>query len=336
MAVRPRLGRQAENGSESAHDAVLTIVTRIEVVAGVLEREDGSFLLAQRPPGKVYAGYWEFPGGKVEPDESPRVALARELREELGVEMEHAYPWITRDYDYEHAAVRLRFFRVTAWQGELRGRETQEVAWQQIRRINVSPLLPANGPILRALELPDVYGVSNARDIGIDVFLQQLERALERGLRLFQIREKAMHEPELSRLVHQARELASRFGAAVLLNGHATLAARLGTDGVHLTAARLMAVDQRPDLRLVAASCHNEAELARAARLQLDFVVLGPVRETQSHPGASALGWRRIRDLIADYPLPVYLIGGLRRADLENAREAGAHGIAAIRACWAE
>ena len=310
-------------------------MTRIEVVAAVLERDDGSFLLAQRPAGKVYAGYWEFPGGKVEPNESPRAALARELHEELGVEIERAYPWLTRDYDYEHAAVRLRFFRVTEWRGEPRGREQQRVTWQQTKRIDVSPLLPANGPILRALALPDLYGVTNAKQSGVDVFLQHLECALERGLRLFQIREKGMQEPELSRFVHEARKLASRFRAAVLLNGDAALAARLGADGLHLTAARLMSIDERPDFRLVAASCHNAAELARAARLHLDFVVLGPVRETQSHPGASPLGWRRIRDLIADYPLPVYVIGGLGQADLENAREAGAQGIAAIRACWA-
>src|SRR5215510_16045607 len=100
-------------------------MARVEVVAAVITRPDGSFLLGQRPAGKVYAGYWEFPGGKVEPGESAPAALKRELHEELGIQVERAYPWLTRDYDYEHAAVRLRFYRVLDWSGTLHGRENQ-------------------------------------------------------------------------------------------------------------------------------------------------------------------------------------------------------------------
>src|SRR4030081_2014117 len=135
---------------------------RIEVVAAVIFNQRGEFLLARRPPGKPYAGYWEFPGGKVEPGEDAAAALAREIHEELGIEVTLAYPWLTRDFDYSHADVRLRFFRVLAWSGEARGREQQQLEWQSIRRITVAPLLPANGPILRGLELPAVYGLTCA------------------------------------------------------------------------------------------------------------------------------------------------------------------------------
>ena len=102
----------------------------IEVSAAVLQRPDGSFLLAQRPPGKIWAGYWEFPGGKIEPGETPYHALVRELREELGIEVGTAYPWITRVFTYPHATVRLNFFRVMEWRGELHPHEGQEFAWQ--------------------------------------------------------------------------------------------------------------------------------------------------------------------------------------------------------------
>ncbi len=102
----------------------------VEVSVAVLQRPDGSFLLAQRPAGKIWAGYWEFPGGKVEPGETAREALLRELREELGITVETAYPWLTRVFIYPHATVRLNFFRVTAWSGELFGHEGQEFAWQ--------------------------------------------------------------------------------------------------------------------------------------------------------------------------------------------------------------
>jgi 8-oxo-dGTP diphosphatase len=308
----------------------------VEVAAAVLQREDGAFLLAQRPVGKVYAGYWEFPGGKIEPGETAEDALARELHEELAIEVERSYPWLTRDYDYEHARVRLRFRRVTRWSGELHGREDQHFSWQRIESVSVSPLLPANGPILRALALPTFYGISNADRVGVDAFLSRLEHALARGLRLLQIREKALADDALVTFSRRAMAAARRAGCSVLLNAEPDLAVRAGADGVHLTAARLSRIETRPPLPLVGASCHSPADLERAARLGLDFVALGPVRETETHPGATLLGWTRFRELVADYPLPVFAIGGMTRGDLRSAWEAGAHGIAAIRSAWSE
>ena len=172
-------------------------VKRVEVAAAVMVNGRGEFLLAQRPPGKVYAGYWEFPGGKVEPGESAVAALKRELHEELGIEVEAAYPWLTREFDYAHAAVTLRFFRVLDWRGELNGREQQQFAWQSIGNVNVTPILPANGPILRALELPQVYGISCVAQVGRQAFMQKLETALAAGLRLVQLREKNLPESDL-------------------------------------------------------------------------------------------------------------------------------------------
>lgn len=307
---------------------------RIEVVAAVLQRLDGTILLAQRPAGKVYAGYWEFPGGKVESGETAPAALARELHEELGIEVHEAYPWITRDYEYEHASVRLRFFRITRWGGEPHPREQQAFAWQRIDALTVSPLLPANGPVLRALALPTLYGISNAGAIGSDAFLERLERAFERGMRLVQIREKTLDDHALITLAQRASALAAKVGASVLVNCEPALAAKAGAQGVHLTAARLVAATRRPDFEWVGASCHDARELAHAAALSLDFVVVGPVMDTPTHPGARTLGWEGFAELVAGYPLPVYALGGLGRADMRDAWRAGAHGIAAIRGAW--
>ena len=96
------------------------------------QRTDGTYLLAQRPADKIWAGYWEFPGGKIEPGETPYQALVRELREELGITVITAYPWLTRVFTYPHATVRLNFFRVTAWSGELHPHEGQAFAWQRV------------------------------------------------------------------------------------------------------------------------------------------------------------------------------------------------------------
>jgi 8-oxo-dGTP diphosphatase len=307
---------------------------RVEVVAAVIQHDDGRFLLGQRPPGKVYAGYWEFPGGKVEPGESAPGALKRELHEELGIDVERAYPWLTRDYDYAHAAVRLRFFRVTGWSGALHGRENQRFEWQRPGAVVVEPMLPANGPILRALTLPSVYGISHCEEMGEPEFLRRLPRALESAVGLVQVREKGLPPHEQVRLAAAVIAAARPRGARVLLNGDPELARRADADGVHLTAAALMELDTRPALDLVGASCHDARELDRAAALSADFVVLGPVQATPSHPGAATLGWERFAELIRDYPLPVYALGGLKRPDLETAWAAGAHGISMMRGAW--
>jgi 8-oxo-dGTP diphosphatase len=307
---------------------------RIEVVAAVIYNERGEFLLAQRPSGKVYAGYWEFPGGKVERGEKAAAALKRELHEELGIDVTHAYPWLTRDFDYPHADVRLRFFRVHAWSGELHGRERQAFAWQSIHDINVAPILPANGPILRALELPAVYGITCAAEIGRDAFLVRLKDSLQKGLRLIQVREKEMHDEELVEFSKEVIALAHEHGARVMVNASTEIALQTGADGLHLTSARLMEANRRPDWDWCAASCHDAVELARARELNMDFVVLGPVAATPSHAGANLLGWDNFSRLIANYPLPVYALGGLRAAELEHAWTTGAHGVGLLRDAW--
>lgn len=313
---------------------VLPAVKRVEVAAAVLENSDGQFLLAQRPAGKVYAGYWEFPGGKVEAGESAADALKRELHEELGLEVDTAYPWLTRDFDYAHAAVRLRFFRVTRWRGEPHGREQQRFTWQSIRNIEVAPLLPANGPILRALELPQVYGITCATERGFKRFRTELEAALKDGLRLVQVREKSMTAAETVRFAAEIVAVARPYGARVLVNGTHELAMRAGADGVHLTSRQLMSIQGRPPVSWCAASCHDGAELKRAQELGLDFVVLGPVAATPSHPDADLLGWPRFGGMVRDCALPVYALGGIQRADFETAWRHGAHGIAMMRGAW--
>ncbi len=123
----------------------------VEVAVGVLIRADGAFLLTSRPTGKVYAGYWEFPGGKVEPGESIEAALARELHEELGLGLDPGamtcVRWRVELMSYPHARVRLNFCKVFAWQGEPAPHEGQQLAWQQLP-VDVAPLLPGTLPVL--------------------------------------------------------------------------------------------------------------------------------------------------------------------------------------------
>jgi len=441
----------------------------VEVAAAVLQKPDGSFLLAQRPADKIWAGYWEFPGGKVEVGETPRHALVRELREELGIAVQTAYPWLTRVFTYPHATVRLHFFRVTVWEGELHPHEGQEFSWQRTnppqppffkvgsggvnsseviaedvpevatkanasralppffkvgsggvnspeviaedvpevatkanasralppffkvgsggvnsseviaddvtevatkanarhtlppfekggRRgdfahdetdserafpydtfnfsLNVSPVLPANAPILRSLELPTLYAISNAAELGVEEFMLRLETALHKGLRLVQLREKNISHEELRELAQRVVTLAHAYGARVLLNGDVALAQEVGADGVQLTGAQLAELQSRPEVSWCAASCHSVEELRRAEELGCDFVLLSPVLPTKSHPGAAHLGWGSFAEIAAGASIPVYALGGLTQADMETAWRHGAHGISLLRQAW--
>ena len=316
-----------------ASRAARSEVTKItEVVAAVIERP-GEFLLAQRPAGKPYPGYWEFPGGKIEPGEDPRAALVRELREELGIEVSDATPWITRVYAYTHATVRLHFWRVNAWTGEPQPLEDQDIRWQRVGAPDVSPMLPANAPVLAALALPDVMIVSNAQAEGIDEWIARLaERALGERM-LVQIREKSMPRQKLQHLLSRALVRARPFGSIIVVNSDCGAFPQCG--GVHLTAKALMAATSRPEGGLVGASCHDAGELDQAGKLGLDYVVVGPVNPTASHPGAQPLGWQRFEELVRDRPMPAYGIGGLTRADLATARRHGAHGVALLGAAFA-
>lgn len=306
----------------------------VDVVAAVILQADGRFLLARRPEGKAYAGYWEFPGGKVETGESLFHALERELHEELGIETEYAWPWLVRHFDYEHARVKLHFFRVVAWKGEPHGKEGQLLAWQAPSEVDVAPLLPANGPILKALELPAVCAISNIAELGETLFMEKMAKALGNGLRLIQLREKSLPTHELERVARKVVVLGHAHGARVVVNADVQLAQAVGADGVHLTAAALMSLDARPLVGLVSASCHSAAELTKAAELGLDYVQLSPVLPTLSHPGAPTLGWSGFSELIRDYPLPVYALGGVTMEHLEAAWASGAHGVAMLRGAW--
>jgi 8-oxo-dGTP diphosphatase len=306
----------------------------LEVSAAVLQREDGTFLLAQRPAGKIWAGYWEFPGGKIEPGETPYHALVRELHEELGITVQTAYPWLTRVFTYPHATVRLNFFRVTAWSGELHPHEGQQFSWQFPARVAVKPMLPANAPVLRSLELPTMYAISNAAELGVEPFLARLQSQLDAGLRLVQLREKGLARNELRALAQRVVAMAHARGAKVLINGDTALVRDVGADGVQLTSSQLAELKERPAIDWCAASCHNAEELRRAEALGCDFALLSPVLPTQSHPGATHLGWDSFGAIAAGSTIPVYALGGLKREDMQTAWQHGAHGIALLRQAW--
>ncbi|WP_035052996.1 Nudix family hydrolase [Andreprevotia chitinilytica] len=308
----------------------------VNVAAGILIRADGAFLLGSRPAGKPYAGYWEFPGGKLEAGETALDALRRELIEEMGVTVTAATPWIVQTFTYPHATVRLHFFRVTGWQGEPQPHEGQAFAWQRPGQLTVSPILPANGPILRGLILPEVMALSNANGIGTDEWLQRLQDRLAKGLQWLILREPQLATDDYRALAAETLARCRSSGCRVILHGDIELARELGADGVHLPARIAATLERRPrGIDRLGVSTHNAAELAHAQKIGADYALLGHVLDTASHPGETPLGWNDFAGLVGQgWPFPIYALGGMNAGLAATAQTHGGHGVALLSAAW--
>jgi len=309
-----------------------------EVAVGVLLRTDGCVLLASRPEGKPYAGYWEFPGGKIEPGESVTDALARELHEELGVDISAPEPWITREHNYPHAHVRLHFYRIRAWHGQLRARERQVFEFFDPAGTLPQPLLPAAYPALKWLLLPEAYALTQVSRWGMDIFIERFRSALAQGMRLVQLREPELAPSEVADVMHRLLPLLRAAGGRLMISSRHDRARWREADGLHLTSVDLMREHGRPlglgDDQWLSASVHDREQLERAAMIGCDFVVAGPVKPTLTHPDAKVLGWAGLAQLAHNTPVAVYALGGLRSDDLACARAQGAHGLAMLSAAW--
>lgn len=304
----------------------------IHVACGVLVNDRAEVLLAQRPEGKIAAGWWEFPGGKIEPGESALQALTRELQEELGVVVRAAAPLIRFRHEYSNRVVVLDTWRVTGFDHEPRGCEGQSLRWLAVDRFSdVTPLLPTVVPIERALRQAEHY-----------VFTPPTmsAAALRAGIAALppkawlRLRLPALDDLDYQSLALEVLPVAHRHGIKVLLDRGPAQVLALGADGWHGHSAALMRLSRRPEVPLAVASVHDESQLAQAVAMGFDAAVLGPVLATASHPGVTGLGWDGFNRLRAELPLPVVAIGGLDSDQLGVARLANAQGIAGISAYW--
>lgn len=307
----------------------------VHVVAGVLTDARGRILLARRTAGRDLAGAWEFPGGKVEPGETVFQALDRELHEELGIRILGIEPLIRVPQAYKHKRIVLDVQRVSRFSGKPRGLEKQALAWSPPGKLATYPMPPADRPVVAALNDPTQYLITPPTLGDPAAFLARIERALVAGARRLQFRVSGLEDREKLALAAEVKRLCDQFGAGMLINEDAPLAERLGC-GLHLKSDQLMALTERPlpvDFP-VAASCHDAAELAQAQALGLDFVVLGPVAATPSHPGQPGLGWERFAALREGVSLPIYALGGMGVGEVGTARRNGGQGVAGIRGFW--
>jgi len=313
----------------------------VHVLAAVLTDARGRILLTRRTEGRDLAGLWEFPGGKLEPGETPEEALARELQEELGIQACVGEHLITVPQRYPHKRLRLEVRQVRRWTGVPRGREGQALAWVPPDKLAGYAMPPADIPVVAALGQPDRYAITprpapGDASVAASDWLAALEATLAGGVDRLQLRIPGVDPGLYRELAIATAGRARAAGTDLLLNADIPLARELGV-GVHLRSAQLAALADRPELAegaLLGASCHTAEDLAHAARLGCDFVVLGPVRPTASHPGEPGIGWEAFAALRETTDLPIYAIGGLGPEDVDEARRRGAQGVAGIRALW--
>lgn len=327
----------------------------VHVAVGILVQPDQRLLLASRPADKPWSHWWELPGGKIEPGESAQQALTRELQEELNIiiDLKHTSHWRTTHYHYPSGTVKLEFFLVHQWSGTLRPLEGQQIAWVRPDNLaDIGPILPATLPILRWLNLPNRYLLSNAMKLGPAQWLQRLEATLSFHPYLVQFREpqwqqQAQTDKQADNALYDCYQetlaLCRHYQAPCLVNSIHPQSWWLQADGVHLRSQdaqdlstlpnRLYTVQSHFGLstqHLVGVSTHTAQELRIAAHLQADFAVLGHVLDTESHPNEPALGWPQFKILCEQVELPIYAIGGQSNATLTTALQHAAHGIAGI------
>ncbi|MGI1678436.1 MAG: Nudix family hydrolase [Cellvibrionaceae bacterium] len=321
----------------------------VHVAVGVIVNASGKILLTKRAEGSHQGGLWEFPGGKVELNESVQVALARELKEELAIDVQYSEPLIKIKHNYTDKTVLLDVWLVKSFLGKAIGNEGQPLEWIGLDALSLTddcqyPLPDANKAIVTALQLPSRQLVTGDHSSPSE-FKNKLRRALMSGIRFVHLRldlEKCSVDLA-NEIIKLSLETCESYDVCLVLNSR--LLDVLDSElvnifekhncGIHLTSEHLNMLSSLPPIKgIIGASCHNEEELSKASALNVDYVNISPVKETQSHPDSAVLGWESFSEMTHKINVPVYALGGLTQEDLSKVRESGGQGVAGISDFW--
>lgn len=301
----------------------------LSVVIGIVKDEEGKIFITRRHDTLHLGGLWEFPGGKVEHGEMFNTALARELREEIGIEVISSMPLISFQYTYSERSVHLHVFEIIEYTGKAQSQLGQGWIWVERHELQNYIFPAANRMILMALYLPPFYAILND---DCEDLLSRLQHLLDQGITLIQARLKTLTETQVREFLEVAHPLCNEQGALLLVNSGTIKAVEMPCDGVHLTSSDLVTWDSRPEnLHWLSASCHNQEELQHAEKIGVDFVVLSPVLKTETHLDVEPLGWEMFKDWTFECNVPVYALGGIQKTDLQTVKFAGGQGVAGIR-----
>jgi len=308
---------------------------RIHVAVGVVENHKQEVMIAKRATASHQGGLWEFPGGKVEDGESVEMALQRELKEELGICIEKISPLIKIHHDYPDLSVLLDVWKIESFHGEPTGLQGQPLRWVSIDGLHDYDFPVANQPIITAIRLPREMMITGEWS-NHDEFFGRLKAALDRGVRLIQLRAHHVSQSEYIDLFKKAKKLCDEYNGLLVANTSLEIFHELPAAGIHLTSRRLATLKARPVDKnfLLGASCHNQEEIRHAEQIGADYLVLGPVYQTTTHPEIKPLGLENFSRLVNGTSLLVFGLGGLKASDKEVLVQAGAYGIAGISLHW--
>ena len=307
----------------------------IHAATGIIMRADGGVFFQQRLSPQSRAGYWEFPGGKVNEGETVYAALCRELHEEIGIKVKRARHFVRRQHKMQNGGdLLLDFYIIEQYTGIPHDKENQPFCWRTIDS-PPQPLLSANINICKYLRLPPLYAITAAAIFGVAPTLHKLRTLLATGqISCVQLRDKHLSPAERYDFAKQAATCCRQYGALLLINDDEDLANAVAADGVHLSSKKLRECCVRPKVEWVGASCHTAAEIALATKLAADFAVLSPITKTLSHVNTPLLGWQKFGEIAISSSIPLYALGGLRTTDIPKAWSHNACGVASMRAIW--
>lgn len=311
----------------------------VHVAVAVIKNQHGQTFIAKRPKEVHQGELWEFPGGKVETNETVFNALKRELLEEIGLTLIYASPLIRIRHDYDDKSVLLDVWRVDEYSGKPFGKEGQQTCWINNDEFSSYDFPAANKPIIKAAQLPDKYLITGKFNNKSE-FITKLQLAIQNGINLIQFRAHHLTDDDYIEYAKEAYILCEKMNVSLLLNTplatYKKFKAQKFSHGLHLTSKELKSLHPNiieSDL-ILSASVHNSEELMLAQKYELYFVVLSPVNKTLSHPDSIPLGWDKFSELTEVSTLPIYALGGMTDKDLNVAKEKGAQGIAAISSFW--
>lgn len=307
----------------------------LNIAVGVLKSAD-RVLIALRQKGQDHADHWEFPGGKIEADETPIEALQREFNEEIGVETNLWQPLIDIPWAYEHLRVNLKVFVTESFEGEVFGQEGQEIRWVTIHELQEYTFPAANKGMVTALQMANQLMVTGEMQDAADG-LHRLQAALEEGVRLVSLKPKTLEAEDFLAFAREAVALAHKAGAKVLLNGKPEWLEQVPeADGVQLSSSTLMTYSHRPipENKWLVVSGHDLTDVAKAVELQAEAMLLSPIQATAAHPELTPLGWQGFADWVSSVSMPVFAYGGLKPGDEKAAVQHGGQGIALTRGLW--
>ena len=311
----------------------------VHVAVAVIKNNEGQYFIAKRSQESHQGGLWEFPGGKVEKNETVFDALKRELFEEIGITLIKATPLIQINHDYDDKSVYLDVFNIDNFTEDAFGKEGQEIRWIDKSAFSFYEFPAANIPIINAIQLPDKYMITGKFSDENDL-LYRIQNSINNGIQLIQFRAQNLEEELYFKYAKKIYSICIKDKVQLLLNtsvhNYKNYSANKYSHGLHLNSKELeyYSPDDFDRPLLVSTSTHNKDEILLSESKKVSFIVLSPVNATLSHPDAVPLGWEKFKELAQNAIMPVYALGGMKVELLENAKICGAQGIAAIGEFW--